>query len=293
MVRNGKDTGPGLVDDPVTAADEDDDLDSKFYQREIADRHNHGARGGAAAMGTPNARRGGMALGVDRFGNPIVLNNTFGGNIPSETENDPYENKPLKHSPSDAPFTLAELEKVLRAYDTSAEGLPDRLRALLSSSSMVNINRLITTRSNELRHPRLGVPSESAPGDLLGWIKMLHEERYRVKPAPGDPFDPAVHDPELTLPFAREFFPVEFRRGLPLNINRTFGDGIDNDGDGTVDDPHEILNSVQTESYPGGPSIAGTYFTGSFIPSLNSARHAPTIGTTALLLGLSTGSSKL
>lgn len=277
--RYGKDGAPGQV---TNSYGDNDDLDSQFDQREIEDIHFHGARGGAVAMGVPNARRGGFGYGVDLFGNPIVANNTYGGNVPSETRNDPYEAHQRKKAVADTPFFLEDLEKILRAYDSSSQGLPDRFRKLWELSQTNEISRIITTRSNELRHPSIGVPAgtvnspvSSFPtaedgrtaGNLLGWIKLLHDERYRNKPAPGIAFDPAIHDPELSYVIARQLFPVEFRRGLKLNLNRPFGDGNDNDGDGIIDDPQEMRATVQNETYPGDAPIPGSYFTGAFVPS--------------------------
>ncbi len=64
---------------------------------------------------------------------------------------------------------------------------------------------------------------------------MLYDERY-----PGGPV--------LNISDIRELFPLEFRQALRMDLNRPFGNGVDDDGDGLIDESNE-LSGNQTERY--------------------------------------------
>ncbi len=244
-----------------------DDEASKFFQRNQWSLHRHAPNAFSSVSGLPLGRRGGMGLGLDRFGNPLVVSNTFGGQVPSETENDPYESRHLTPSPQDSLFTLAELETVLRRFEASQATMPDRLNRVLQvgsgdSSIESMVYRAITTRSNEIRSPAIGIPTQSSASHLLEWIRQVHEERYRFKNRSGEPFQADAHDPALDLQTIRNLFPIDFRQGLRFHLNRPFGDGKDSDGDGQVDEPQELGLQLELESYPGGVTSAGNYAPG-------------------------------
>ncbi len=240
--RNGRDDFPGQPgNDPA----------STLLEREQRDFHRHNQ-----GPGLPLARRGGLALGLDRFGNPLLLNNVYQGlNPPSEVSEDPYEIRPRSVSVGDQPHTFGELERLIRRFDSSYSSLPSRLQKSLQidQTYSVNseINRLLTNRSSELRYPGMGAVSTAtsldangneflnvAPGNMLGWVKLLHEQRFRA----GSQSFPILDTPSLRL-----IFPLEFRLGLKLDINRAIGNGLDDDSDGQIDEPQELQDSAQNE----------------------------------------------
>ena len=49
----------------------------------------------------------------------------------------------------------------------------------------------------------------------------------------------------------QKLFPLEFHRSQPLNLNRPFGNGIDDNGDGEIDEPAEIY-AGQVATYANG-----------------------------------------
>jgi hypothetical protein len=241
-----------------------DDVVSRFYQREQWHGHRHFPTATESSSGIPLGRKGNLGFDIDRFGNLRLVPSTLAGVIDSEIEDDPYETRQRTGSAHDELFTLAELENLLRRFDAGGAKLPDRLRRALnqgtgSSSPHALIHRMITTRSMELRYPTLAAPDTAPAGNLLGWIMKLHEERYRRKNQPAQPFLPDVHDPSLTAADLRVLFPMEFGLGLRLNLNRSWGDGRDNDQDGQVDEPQEWMLGQEMEHYPGATSVPGDY----------------------------------
>lgn len=234
--------------------------------------------------GMPIARRGAFGMTYDRNGNPAFVNpNIVDGNpynpgnvqypvaFPNETLNDRYESAAMENPTSDDPLGLRDLETILRRFDEDVSSLPTRLRDKLAMipgyGIMDGINREITVRSGELRYPNLATamkasptPTSSnlnsaiagqAPGtatpSYLRYIQMLHSQRYRNQSFP--PI--ATDDPIISYAAMAELFPMDFSKGLRMDLNRPFGDGFDNDGDGQVDEPQELNLGVENEIYPG------------------------------------------
>jgi hypothetical protein len=120
----------------------------------------------------------------------------------------------------DSPYTLQELEAVLRSSDIDSRLLPNRLRELGAAefSGLNDSTHAITTSSFE-------VPTR---------MKNLPEQLSQIL---------ARYNPALTAAEMRDqiqvMLPSEIIRGLPMNLNRPFGDGVDNNGDSVVDESGE------------------------------------------------------
>jgi len=265
-LRNGVDTVPGTGQ--TTFNPDGNDLISRFAERDSSAEHYHGPAGGRPTAGLPLARRGGFALGIDRNGNPLVLQNQFNSSIPDEQKNDPYELSPMKESGSDKLFSLLELEYALRRSDATRNQLPDRLRNVLELGNVKPIiHRLITTRSGELRYANIGTPSGiNSPfgASLLGWLHTLYQERMTAQ---NNTRFPAVPNTLVGRQRFASLFPADFRQGLRMNPNQPFGNGRDDNGNGLIDEPVELENVAQQESFPvvqsNGPvavsSVTGVY----------------------------------
>jgi len=259
QLRNGRDQLPGLVGN---------DNPGRYYQqREVLFDSN------SVQYGLKQARRSRNAIGTDILGNPRMsdANNVF---VNDELIEDAYELAQRRSLSSDEIFSVNELETLLRRFDQDASQLPERLRKVIADAIPNShvVFKAVTTRSAELRYPpqaglsrhmiaysnanfpsannsaiplaratiandingeRL-VSNEGIEGSLLRWIQLLYQERNPGK--------------KLELAQVRELFPLEFRKGLRLDINRAFGNGQDDDNDGQIDEPEELNSVVQRET---------------------------------------------
>ncbi len=162
------------------------------------------------------------------FLNPAGQPYTFNMGEVSESLDDPYElnlNRPIGF---DSRYTESELEPLLRWYDFDRPSLPGRLANLTTLNGHTLDDharrRALTTRSFE-------VPS----------LPQTLDELLSAVPATLPPWN------GLTAAQRAVMFPFEFLRGEPMNLNRPFGDGIDNidygvvppEGNDVADEPGE------------------------------------------------------
>ena len=182
------------------------------------------------------------------------------------TEDSPYELDLSATGPrgtgtaADSPFSLTELERVLRAYDIDAGTLPARLFNALNASSNLGVSRtLLTTDSYDLPEPGFQLPEWVRNGPdgiagnaddyatLMGRLPVnatfadLVEYRIRLAngwtaPASGTP------DPNLAAiqRFIKNLVAPEMLAGKRLDLNRPFGNGRDDNNNGVVDEPGEV-----------------------------------------------------
>ena len=150
---------------------------------------------------------------IDR---PLTLNvDEFLGN--------PYEFS-LSGSPvgDDAPFTITELERILRPNDIDSRMLPSRLSNILDDDASIN-PRLFTTDGYDV--PML---FRSFPEVMI--------RQLRVRGVANDELVGRTNLLNGQLAFAPEFF-----AGLKMDINRPFDDGTDNNSNNVVGDPNETM----------------------------------------------------
>lgn len=204
-----------------------------------------------AGNGLPIGIFGRESLGLDRLGNPFMLNvNTtttfFTGTTFSqlnESLNDPYESRLVTAPSNDRPFTIAEWERIYRRADNDRSALPARLEELIGESLTTvashTARKEITPISRNLRVPMLSarsrnpaVPQPTSFFELVNAIRALRDE------------------PTLNVAQFQSLFPLEFQRGLPFDLNRPFGNGYDDDGNGEIDEPNEL--PAQTAYYVNG-----------------------------------------
>jgi hypothetical protein len=165
-----------------------------------------------------------------------ILNSTLP--TPNEILNSAYEldfwNSPFENSfvyasvgdgslsAVDNPYTSRELAAVLQRNNSGAESNAQRLNTLLSGSIAAADGRivphLITTESNEVPVP---------PHNLA-------EKLLRIQPT-------------LTDAQIRVLLPNEVIRGLRFRVNRPFGNGLDDDGNGIVDEMSEVISDLITQ----------------------------------------------
>jgi len=192
------------------------------------------------SYGSPPDMNGMMAVGLDLRGQPLyaMLGGIWdGAHGTGAAVDDPYELNLSQNtsrglsSPStapDNPFSVAELERLLRPFDRDATRLPGRLWALTGgttiSNSVLHDNRhKITTESWSLPCPSVTLPPELRTFGLPKHITDLLAAK------------------NVSSANYRHLFPPELLAGLRMDINRPFGDGEDDAGDTdtVVDNPDE------------------------------------------------------
>ncbi len=237
----------------------------------------------SSVLGSPPDIFGASSFGLDNLGNPIftyMTQDDSGANsAANQTVDDPYEKNLLSPSSNDALFTLAELERVLRRADIDAKSLPSRLAVALQTSdvgvpSTAARHGLVTTRSSYI--PSLPLPPQPInftadtndlydilynsagfnPTTRPAAIRRLNSSGTAVIAKHGSyptildlmaakiyQQDPTVNIDTLNTRL-RQLLPFELFHGQKMDVNRLWGDGVDNNGNGVVDEPGESLNSI-------------------------------------------------
>ncbi len=156
-----------------------------------------------------------------------------------EALNDPYEMDPTGKLGGDIPYSFAELEPLLRASDFDLDLLPQRLRG-----------RLVALLEDHPEFARVFTSHSKSDDSLLdpnalgasGYVSLLG----RIATAGGS---------GLTAQQINQLVAPELRLGRKLDINRPFGNGIDDTtsgaGFGVIDEPREIYPGVLLPAIPG------------------------------------------
>lgn len=205
----------------VAGADAQDTL--RFGSRTA--RHSIGSGYGASV--DPFGRAG---TGVGRNGQLVTA--VAGTNISatvSEAVEDPYELDPTGRLAGDSPFTHDELELLLRRNDFDSDLLTSRLRDALDEHP--EISSFITSTSVNDDTP-LAIDDTT-----LGMSTM----RSLIA------FIETISGSQPTNAHIAALIPTELRLGRKIDINRTLGNGVDDNSNGTIDEPAEV--SVETEAY--------------------------------------------
>lgn len=174
---------------------------------------------------------------------------------PNDKVDDPYEidlsslGVVSSNGHVDQPYTLAELERLLRSYDHDAGQLPDRLVRLAPGTFGIGspANQLVTVESRHIPQMKYaGFPelrsSNPGPDLVTPTLYDLYSERMRQA---GRPI--ATH-----RAIADVIMPMEFLRGQLFNINRRWGNGQrDNNPTNEVDLAAEVAGANQELAFPG------------------------------------------
>ena len=142
-----------------------------------------------------------------------------------EFSGNPYEMWLGGPTGPDNPFTAEELERVLRPTDYDSPLLADRLSRILDGAG----SRSITTHSFDV------------PMLYQDFVETLVREIPRRNESLGTGGAVASLVNTLADPTGQFAFAPELFRGLKMDINRPFGEGIDNNGNGVVDEPGESI----------------------------------------------------
>ncbi|MBU4397819.1 MAG: hypothetical protein KKE86_00650 [Planctomycetes bacterium] len=202
----------------------------------------------SGSYGSPPDPFGVGALGLDVAGRPVYAQmydniamsflEGYGGgvtNSPYELNLDPNQTRgvPSSIATVDNPFGPAELERILRPFDRDAPSLPDRLAQLsaatpgdTTTSVLHNLRHSLTTESWDLPCPNVVTPSSlsSIELDRLAPDRRVKHitDLLRARGVPASAW--------------AKLLPADLLAGLKMNINRPFGNGLDDDGNGVVDE---------------------------------------------------------
>jgi len=232
--------------------------------------------GTATGYNSPGDLWGRMAIGLDHAGQPVysylktsgselVASSAVANRPENELPYDPYSvnlmrSRAAQNMPTanDNLFSVAELERLLRTYDGDSANLPDRLRTILSSSTL-ELSKLVTTDSFDVPVSNAAITRDMATlmrtqngNKTPAAAGIIELSRARIVQALGV----AVTDPQvqtklntlLSPPLGPPAIAPELIAGQTFNINRSFGNGQDDDADGIVDEPDEYstANEVPT-----------------------------------------------
>lgn len=194
----------------------------------------------------PSGVYGRYALGLDHLGNPLLTNHSsislFGLNLDQFTE-DPYESRLVSQAHNDLPFTLSEWERMARPNDWDRSSLPSRLKpswdyatippvaptpVFSNPNAVTPLSRHLRSVPMPLGRPTSGGSSSVNSNSMYGLLTSLYAYRFPTATV------------GLSYQAFTECFPIEFHRSQGLNINRPLGNGVDDDGDGRVDEPAEV-----------------------------------------------------
>ncbi|MEM7783065.1 MAG: hypothetical protein AAF623_06910 [Planctomycetota bacterium] len=177
----------------------------------------------------------------------------------SDLYNSPYESSLYRRTDQrfDALFSPDELEALLRPFDIDSRLLNDRLYQLGLQASLHR--NMVTTESWEVPAlpPADYTITERLYEILTANITMTHNEAF----VHINGFT-SINTGTETVQYYQSLLAPEILRGLPMNVNRIFGDSrLDNDGDGIFDEHWDstspVLNEALSESMPlSTPAIA-------------------------------------
>jgi len=221
------------------------------------DQHLPDKYGATSSLGSPIDPRGITAVGLDSAGQPYFTRNQKRASAQSwvnswqgDTVDDPYDVSLSRKGPRpawttatdvdsngnssypDNLLTIGDLERLLRMYDTSASRLSPRIMAI--AGPVADRARLTTTTDS------WDVTALVASDPLI--LEKLWTY-FSVQ--------------NLGIPeHLNSFLSWDFSLGLPMDINRPFGDGIDSDGNLVVDEPTESEVLQEGAGQADGPFVS-------------------------------------
>lgn len=260
------------------------------------------------SFGTPDNLEGRLAFGLDSRGLLRYERSTSTDNrADAAYEIDLSLDAPRGYSAGpakDQPYSAAELESLLRSKDLDARELPARMRHLLASAvaSQPNLAQIITTDSYDLPVPNtpdlwnlrqqlnytfktygkepqvknFRLPRPQALADLIV-VQMINRllPNYFDLDATTSPPDDQITLAELNAMLGTIYGRINTLRspamskGTAIDLNRPFGNGIDDNGNGVIDEHHwQILatdaqNLAVNESWGNEviwKNVLGAYF---------------------------------
>lgn len=186
---------------------------------------------------TPLDPRGMRGVYLDFNGQPrFHYPNTDGTYMvaPNDSEwiDDPYESNLITPQADDALYTVNDLEQMLRLpdFEDYSNRLLIALNATQSPLMQTNLLRRFTTHSFDIPAPPAAVTGNADPRSLAQLV------RQRLTTAGMTDVNQLNRQIQLIVP-------TELRYGQKMDLNRLLGNGKDDNSNGVVDDPIELLSN--------------------------------------------------
>lgn len=285
-------SGAGYTLDPLTRTNPwQDPLHFNEYAH-VPDLFNVASASDTRSYGRPPDMKGMLAVGLDFRGQPVysaLADPTVDptGGILLHATNSPYElnlsfreqyGASREAQSPDAPFTPAELERLLRIFDIDNGATADRL-AQLTGSALNNKRNEITTESWHIpvsafqcwpkemlaqldaqsgtpQHLLTIFPELKKPEGIMDFIvariAIDQKQQTGAPPVRANVLNYARVAADYLLSH-------ELKTGQPLDLNPAFGNGLDDNDDGSgnivqngvIDEPHPVslaANTLQQET---------------------------------------------
>lgn len=200
----------------------------------------HTAAGGYGYSTDPFGRGG---VGIGRNGQLVTaVAGTAISTTPlvNEAVNDPYESDPTGRLSGDAMLTHDELELLLRSSDFDRDLLTSRLQVI--AEAYPELASLVTTTS----------VSDDSPGPVD--FTTLGQSAFTW-------LDRAMGSGALTVAQLEQLVAPEIRLGQKLDVNRPIGNGIDDNSNGTIDEPSEVAAEIEAFAATAGQTVPAGYTT--------------------------------
>lgn len=229
----------------------------------------------AGSLGRPIHDRGQLAWGLGRNGSPIYEHLPAG----DQRIGSPYQlnlsntatRGQVTGSTSDAPFSINELECLLRPFDRDTAGLPQRIPGLAPSIyPNRDLRRLFTTESISLPVPFVNVPRAVRSDNNVNYETTFGAtalgNNVRVPASIADVLKqrlvasglaPVAANAEIVKLLAPEVL-----RGERFDLNRLLGNGADDNGNGVVDEWSETGESLEYPTASSSVSVPIDYTNG-------------------------------
>ena len=212
------------------------------------------------AYGSPIDLKAKGAIGLDKRGQPLYANMSDSG----DDYDHPYEADLLRTSDSDNVFSVAELEWLLRKHDSDADQLPQSLKTLIAdvTGHTTNLANELTTQSWDVPTPGMRLDGDLRAQMVNTWAGLTPTTQAALQAQLKGSLDPTSPKANLVdllivrlakgleqagIPPAAipadvakllpRLLPIELGMGLKINLNRPFGNGLDDNGNGVADEP--------------------------------------------------------
>ncbi|MCC9644417.1 hypothetical protein LOC71_19260 [Rhodopirellula sp. JC740] len=204
--------------------------------------------------------RGAIGLGVNGElvvgGTSHIVSN--GGPAAGDSLDDPYEMDLTATTEPDKPYSVADMEPLLRFDSFDRDMLSDRLIEIIeeyhnnpdidgngttTNAEYLSLQGLrkaladsMTTHSVSAAAVRGGMPPEFFERTVDATAASSPQQLLQLAVFPPAPDNTPARIDQARNAVMWELMPEELRAGRKLNLNRPFGNGFDNDNDGVIDD---------------------------------------------------------